>query len=86
MAMLVVLLHAAEGDVPLGSVAVNSLARLGVTNVAVLHDDRTICVVLEGWAFDPAGSVTEVVSAISAAKRSVQTLQSAMQVAIDAVA
>jgi hypothetical protein len=85
MAMLVVLLQAAEGDVPLGSVAVSSLARLGVTNVAVLRDEQTICVVLEGWAFDPVGSVSEVLSTISAATRSTQTLHSAMQITLQAL-
>ncbi len=85
MAMLVILLQAAEGDVPLGSLAVSSLARLGVTNVALLRDARTICVVLEGWAFDPVGSVSEVVSAISAATRPTQTLHSAMQMTVKAL-
>ena len=56
MAMLVVLLEADGGDVPLGSRAVNRLARLGVTNVALLRDEQTVCMVLEGWAFDPACS------------------------------
>jgi hypothetical protein len=69
MAMLVVLLESDDGDVPLGSRAVNRLARRGVTSVALLSDDRTICIVLEGWAFNPAGSATEVMSAISAAAR-----------------
>jgi hypothetical protein len=49
MAMLVVLLEADGGDVPLGSRAVDRLARLGVTNVALLRDERTVCTVLEGW-------------------------------------
>ena len=51
MAMLVVLFESDEGEVLLGSRAVTRLARLGVTSVALLSDDRTICVVLEGWAF-----------------------------------
>jgi hypothetical protein len=83
--MLVVLLQVAEGDVPLGAMAVQWLARLGVTSLALLCDERTFCVVLEGWVFDPAGSTGDVVSAFSAARRSVQTLQPAMQMAVAAV-
>jgi len=49
MAMLVVLLEVDRGDVPLGPRAVGRLARLGVTNVALLRDEQTVCMVLEGW-------------------------------------
>ena len=85
MAMLVVLFESDEGEVLLGSRAVTRLARLGVTSVALLSDDRTICVVLEGWAFDPAGSPSDVVSAISAITRSARTLQPAMQITVEGV-
>jgi hypothetical protein len=64
---------------------VDRLARLGVTNVALFSDDRTICIVLEGWAFDPAGSASDVVSAISAATRSTRGLQPAMQITVESV-
>ena len=85
MAMLVVLLQAAEGDVLLGSLVVNSLAGLGVTSFALLRDERTICIVLEGWAFNPVGSASDVLSTMSAATRSAQLLQPAMQMAIETV-
>ena len=29
------------------------LAELGITGITVLGDERTLAVVLEGWAFDP---------------------------------
>jgi hypothetical protein len=83
MAMLVVLLEADGGDVPLGSRAVDRLSRLGVTNVALLRDEQTVCMVLEGWAFDPAGSASEVVSTISAGTRSGRALQPVMQIAVE---
>ncbi len=85
MAMLVVLLDADEGEVTLGSRAVDQLARLGVTSVALLGDERTVCIVLEGWAFDPTGSAGEVVSAISRGTRSVRVLRSLMYTAVEPV-
>jgi hypothetical protein len=54
MALLVVLVPADRGDVPLGSATVEALARLGVNSVSVARDEHTTAVVLEGWAFDPA--------------------------------
>jgi predicted ABC-type transport system involved in lysophospholipase L1 biosynthesis ATPase subunit len=59
------------------------LARLGVTNVALLRDEHTVCIVLEGWAFDPAGSASEVVSTFSDGRRSGRALQPVMQVAVE---
>jgi hypothetical protein len=38
-----------------GPEAAERLARLGVTRISLLADDSGIGVVLEGWAFDPAG-------------------------------
>jgi len=84
VATLVVLLEADEGEVTLGSRAVGHLARLGVTSVAVFGDERTLCIALEGWAFDAAGSANEVVSAISVATRSVQVLRPVMHTAMEA--
>ena len=83
MAMLVVLLEADGGDVPLGPRAVARLARLGVTNVALLRDEQTVCMVLEGWAFDPVGSASEVVSTISVGMHSGRALQPVMQIAVE---
>jgi hypothetical protein len=83
MAMLVVLLEADGGDVPLGTRAVDRLGQLGVTNVALLRDEQTFCIVLEGWAFDPAGSASEVVSTISIGMRSGRVLQPVMQIAVE---
>jgi hypothetical protein len=78
MAMLVVLLESDEGELLLGSRAMNGLARLGVSSVALLADERTTCVVLEGWAFDAARSACDAVAAISRTSRSVRVLSSVM--------
>ena len=82
MAMLVVLLESDGGDVALGSHAVDRLGRLGVTSVALLRDERTACVVLEGWAFDPATAACEIISMVSAGMRSARALKPVMQMAL----
>lgn len=84
MAMLVVLLEADEGEVTVGSRAVDQLARLGVTSLALLGDEQTACVVLDGWAFDAARSSHQVVSAISGGARSARVLHSVMVTAVKA--
>lgn len=56
MAMMVVLLDDAHGEFCLHEELVGCLARLGVTDVAVLRETRTVGVVLEGWLFDPTRS------------------------------
>jgi len=65
VATVVVLLEGGEGEVTVGSRAVDQLARLGVTSLALLGDERTACVALDGWAFDAARSSNQVVSAVS---------------------
>ncbi len=51
--MVVVVLFDASGpEFLIKPEAIERLARLGVTNVAVVRDDATVGVVLDGWAFD----------------------------------
>jgi len=83
--MLVVLLEADEGEVTVGSRAVDQLARLGVTSLALLGDKRTACIVVDGWAFDPVRSADQVVSAISDGTRSARVLHSVMFTAVAAL-
>jgi hypothetical protein len=56
MAMLVVITErggrAAAPDVSVDATTAHRLAAIGVTNLAVVADDTTQAVVLEGWAFD----------------------------------
>src|SRR5687767_14049804 len=47
----------------------------GRTSIAVLRDERTVGLVLEGWAFDPNGSTDAVISAVASPGARVRTLQ-----------
>ena len=51
MAKLVVL-WPAEASVRIGQAEAAELGKLGVASVALLRDDTSIGVVLDGWAFD----------------------------------
>lgn len=66
MAMMVVLLGPAEDEFCLRPDHVYELARLGVTNVALLRDEQAVGVVLEGWSFDPARSSRAAAVAVGA--------------------
>jgi len=80
MALLVVLIPADRGDVPLGSATVEALARLGVTSVSLARDEQTAAVVLEGWAFDPTRP-DAALRALGAAD-GVRALQPVVQMAV----
>ena len=69
MAMLVVLLDDPTGEFSLRQELVASLARLGVTNVALVRDEQTVGIVLEGWLFDPARSADAATGAVGATSR-----------------
>lgn len=60
MAMMVVLLDEANGEFSLRQDLVDKLARLGVTSLALVRDEQTVGIVLEGWLLDPARSAGEV--------------------------
>lgn len=66
MAMLVLLLDDADGAFAVREGQASELARLGVTDVAVVRDERLVGVVLEGWRFDPARSARAAARAIGA--------------------
>ena len=82
MAMMVVLLGAA--DFCLRPDHPSELARLGVTNVALLRDERTIGIVLEGWLFDPSQSSRAAAEAVGAT--AARTLHPVLQMAVSASA
>ena len=69
MAMMVVLLEAADSDYCVRPEQVAQLARLGVSNLALLRDRQTVGIVLEGWLFDPARSGAEAVCRLAAGGR-----------------
>jgi hypothetical protein len=56
VAMMVVLLEASDAEFCVRSEQVAQLARLGVSNLAVVRDRETVGIVLEGWLFDPERS------------------------------
>ena len=62
--MMVVLMRAAGAEGALQPGVLAALGSLGVTTVSLVGDDRTLGVVVEGWAFDPRRSVGAVVSAL----------------------
>jgi hypothetical protein len=56
VATLAFLIETGVDDVDLGPAVAERLAKLGVTSVALYRDRETVCLVLEGWAFDPSSS------------------------------
>ena len=78
MAMMVVLLDE-EGDFSLRPDAVTELARLGVTNLALVRDPQTVGIVLEGWSFDPMRSAATACAAVGSTGR---TLHPVVQMAV----
>ncbi len=85
MGLLVVLVPADRDDLTLGPPAVEALARLGVTSVALARDDRTAAIILEGWAFDP-GRPHAALAALGTTPGEAQTLQPIVQMAVTAAA
>jgi hypothetical protein len=80
--MVVVLVPASEADRSLRPAAVSKLARLGVTSVALVRDERTLALVVEGWAFEPGRSADAVVAALAGEGSSARTLHSVAEVAV----
>lgn len=85
MAMLVVLLDDPTGEFSLRQELVASLARLGVTNVALVRDEQTVGIVLEGWLFDPARSSDAATAAVGATS-GIRVLHPVMHLAVSTAA
>jgi hypothetical protein len=85
VAMMVVLLDGANGEFCLRQDLVDRLARLGVTSVALVRDERTVGIVLEGWLLDPARSAGEVGEAFGAASGA-RTLHPVLHLAVSTAA
>lgn len=81
MAILLVLIPAGK-QACLGSDAMAALARLGVTNVALVRDERSLGVVVEGWAFNPIGSAEAVLEAVSGRDVSARMLQPVVEMTL----
>jgi hypothetical protein len=81
VAMTVLLLDPADGEFCLRQALLSNLARLGVTSVALVRDERTVAIVLEGWMFDPAQSAEAAADAVGVGRRP-RTLRPLMHVAV----
>ncbi len=82
MAMIVVLVPTSEAEPSLRPAVVSKLARLGVTSVAMLRDERTLGLVVEGWAFDPSRSAQAVIEAIAGRASGARTLLPLAEMAV----
>jgi hypothetical protein len=83
---MVVLLGHATGEFCLRQQAAEKLARLGVTSVAVVGNQKTVGIILEGWLFDPARSAGAAAAAVGAppgAPVLYPILQAAVSAAVD---
>jgi len=78
--MMVVLLGAADEEFCLRPGHASELAQLGVTNVALLRDEQTVGIVLEGWSFDPEQSSRAAAEAVGVT--GARTLHPVLQMAV----
>ena len=81
MAMIVVLLEQQADTFSVRQETVSQLARLGVTNLALVRDEHTAGVVLEGWLFEPLASARAVTNVIGT-EHATRLLHPVMQLAI----
>jgi hypothetical protein len=85
VAIMVVVLDEPSGEFCLRQEFVDKLARLGVTSVALVRDEVTVGIVLEGWLFDPARSAGAVAEAFGTAS-GVRTLHPVLHLAVSTAA
>jgi len=83
--MLVVLLDDPTGEFSLSQDLVTSLAQLGISNAALVRDEQTAGIVLEGWLFDPARSAGAAAAALGA-ESTVRVLLPVLQLAVSTAA
>lgn len=82
MAMTMLVVDSRAPEPTLGTAAVERLAALGVTRLALLRDGAGVGIVLEGWAFDPADVDTAVGIVFPDAATRVRTLREVSLVAL----
>jgi hypothetical protein len=79
---MVVVLFPVSGEEPgIKQAALEKLARLGVTSIALLRDSSVVGLVLEGWAFDPRDA-RQAASAVAGARAGTHMLQPLVQMAV----
>jgi len=82
--MIVVILPDAARELSLGPTALGRLAELGITNVALLRDEETVGLVLEGWAFNPDRSAKAVHEVVAGTTEGARTFHPITQMAVSA--
>jgi hypothetical protein len=85
MATMVVLLDHTNGEFCLRPQVAEKLAGLGVTSIAVVANDQTVGIILEGWLFDPARSAGAAAAAVGAPSGAA-VLHPILQAAVSAAA
>jgi hypothetical protein len=85
VAMAVVLFPVSDEEPKLGPAALDELARLGVTSIAVLRDTSVAGLALEGWAFDPRDARRAAI-AVAGERDDLRFLQPLVQMAISSTA
>lgn len=81
MAMVAVLFPISDAVPTLEAAALEELASLGITSVALLRDSSIAGLVLEGWAFD-VRDAERAARAVAGTCEGVQTLQPLAQVSV----
>jgi hypothetical protein len=79
--MVVVLFPLSDEEPRLRPAALEELARLGVTNVALLRDPTIAALVLEGWAFD-SSDAPRAACAVVGAREELQMLEPLVHMAV----
>ena len=80
--MLVVVMDRDDRQVLFTPSHVSALGRLGVVSIELVADERTLAVVVEGWAFDAVRAADTARAALGVADRQVQTLYQLAHVAV----
>lgn len=85
MAMVVVLFPVSDDEPSVHPAALEELARLGVTSIALLRDHSLAGVVLEGWSFAPHDA-SRAAHAVVGAREGVRTLKPFAHTAVSSTA
>jgi hypothetical protein len=83
--MVVVLFPVSDDEPSLQPAALEELARLGITSVALLRDPSLAGLVLEGWAFDTRDA-PQAASAVAGARNGLRLLQPVVHMAVSPAA
>lgn len=83
VAMVVVIFETSGTEPALPPESLERLADLGVSRIALLRDETTAGLVLEGWAFDPVHARDAVLATVGAGAGA-RTLQPLAQIAVSA--